>query len=87
MTDYGIYYIVKIDQNNIKLANSHYNATLFKPIVVSIGSSASNGVLNPVNPPISIYRDSVYTFDLSDSSLAYTKGTISYPAFDFQLYA
>ena len=87
LTDNAIYYIVKIDQNNIKLANSHYNATLFKPIVISIGSSASNGVLNPVNPPVNVYKDSVYTFDLSDSSLAYTKGTISYPAFDFQLYA
>ena len=63
LDDNAIYYIVKIDKNNIKLANSHYNATLFKPIVVSIGSSASNGVLNPVNPPINIYRDSVYTFD------------------------
>ena len=87
LEDQGIYYVVPIDDNQFKLSSSYYNATRHKPIVVSIGNSASSGTLNPINPPITVYKDSVITFDLSDSSLAYTVGSISYPAFDFQLYA
>jgi hypothetical protein len=85
--DNEVYYTVPVDDNNFKLCNTYYNATRFKPIVVGIGTSASAGTINPVNPPIKVYKDSVLSFDLSDSSLAYSKGSISYPAFDFQLYA
>ncbi len=80
-----MYYIVKVDNNTLKLSNTYFDSIQLKPRTVGI-SSASLGTISPINPPISLYKDSTVTFDLSDSSLAYTKQGISYPAFDFNLY-
>ena len=76
-----MYYIVKVDNNTLKLSNTYFDSIQLKPRTVGISRTIS-----PINPPISLYKDSTVTFDLSDSSLAYTKQGISYPAFDFNLY-
>ena len=80
-----IYYVVRFDDNTIGLSSSHYNATKDIPEVIDFTSS-SLGSLSSVNPRLTIISNQVVTFDLSDSSLSYTKGTLSYPAFDFKLY-
>ena len=79
------YFVIVIDKNTIKLANTFYNATILKPEVVGI-SSSSFGVISPINPPITLYKDSVVTFDLSDSSLSYVNQSQKYPAFAFEFY-
>ena len=80
-----IYYIVKFNKDTIKLSSSYYDSINEIPEIIDF-TSASSGSLSLVNPRLSIISDQVVKFDLSDSSLSYTKGTLSYPAFDFKLY-
>ena len=80
-----IYYIVKVDDNVIKLSNTYFESTELKPSIVGI-TSASLGTISPINPSIDLYKDSTITFDLSDSSLSYVKQGTRYSAFDFNLY-
>tara|TARA_B100000700_G_scaffold126444_2_gene141578 strand:- start:8009 stop:22378 length:14370 start_codon:yes stop_codon:yes gene_type:complete len=81
----GIYYIVRTDENNFKLSDTHYNSTLSKPSIVGVASTAS-GNINPINPQLKFYKDSTASFDLSDSSLSYTIQGTTYPAFELNFY-
>ena len=81
----GMYYIVRIDSNTFNLSDSHYNSTLSKPIIIGI-SSASAGVINPINPSVDVYKNSTVSFDLSDSSLSYTVQGTQYSAFELNFY-
>jgi hypothetical protein len=81
-----IYYVIIVDSNRIKLSNSYYEATLSNPIEVNIGFAKTSGSLLPINPPIELYKNSIVKFDLSDSSLSYSKNFTSYPAFHFDFY-
>lgn len=87
LTNDKVYYISRVDDNNFKLSNSYYDATRDIPVTVGIASTGlTGGNINPINPPISFYKDSVITFDLSDPSLGYSVLGSNYPAFDFNLY-
>ena len=81
----GIYYIVKLDNNNIKLCNSYYNSKLPNPTTINIIGTDS-GTFSAVNPHIDLYKDSTVEFDVSDPSLGYDSQGSSYPAFDFKFY-
>ena len=85
LSDNGIYYIIRVDFNSFKLADSEYNANLAKPPIVGI-TSASAGTINPITPALTAYKNSTVTFDLSDSSLAYVNQSTSYPAFELNFY-
>ena len=85
LTSDKIYYVVRVDDNLIKLSNTYYEATQSKPITVGI-TSASLGTINPISPLVKLYRNSTVTFDLSDPSLSYVKQGTTYPAFKFDLY-
>jgi len=80
-----IYYIVKVDNDNVKLSNTHYSSVSLAPSIVGI-SSTSFGEFGLVNPPINAYRTSTLNFDMSDSSLAYTQQSTQYPAFKLNFY-
>ena len=79
------YYVVVIDSNNIKLSNNYIDSIGSIPSIVGI-KSTYNGTLLPINPKITIYKNSTITFDVSDSSLSYTKSGNTYSAFNFNLY-
>jgi hypothetical protein len=81
-----VYYVSKVDDSNFKLANTYYDATRDIPVTVGIASTGLGGNINPINPPITFYKDSTVTFDLSDFSLGYSVLGSVYPAFDFNLY-
>ena len=81
-----IYFVVRIDDNTLKLSNNSYNSTLLKPVIVGI-TSTSAGTINPVNPPVKVHKDQNAIFDLSDSSLGYISQGTSYPAFEFNVYS
>ena len=85
LTSDRIYYVVRVDDNLIKLSNTYHEATQSKPIVVGI-TSASLGTINPITPLVKLYRNSTVTFDLSNPSLSYVKQGTTYPAFKFNLY-
>jgi hypothetical protein len=79
-----IYYVIYVSRNKIKLSNSLYDSNNNQQSVVNIISSGS-GSLSQINPPLSILNGETIIFDLSDSSLSYTKNSIK-SAFDFNLY-
>jgi hypothetical protein len=80
-----VYYAIIVDENNIKLSDTYYHSVDLNPTVVGI-TSASDGTISAVNPPIEVYRNSTVTFDLSDSSLSYTNSSTKYSAFKFNFY-
>ena len=79
------YFIVKVNNDSFKLSDTYYGSTQLKPSIVGIAST-SNGTLSLINPPIEVYKDSIITFDLSDSSLSYTNQSTQYPAFQLNFY-
>ena len=81
----GLYYVMRVDDNTFKLADTYYNATLLKPIIVGI-TSASAGTINPINPPLKVYKNQSAIFDLSDSSLGFVNQATTYSAFQFNFY-
>ena len=81
----GIYYIVKVDDDNIKLSNTYYDSTNLIPNVVGIAST-SFGEFGLINPPIKAYRSSTLDFDISDSSLGFTQQSTQYSAFRLNFY-
>jgi hypothetical protein len=87
LTTESIYYISKVDNNRFKLSNTYYDATRDIPVTVGIASTGlTGGNINPINPPVTLYKDSTVTFDLSDSSLGYSVLGSNYPAFELNLY-
>ena len=80
-----IYYIVKVDNNNIKLSDSYYEATKLIPSIVGIAST-SFGEFGLINPPIKAFRSSILNFDISDSSLGFTQQSTQYSAFKLNFY-
>ena len=85
LADNEIYYVSVVDKNTFKLSNTYYNAIDLEPKVIDI-TSASPGTISPINPPISLEKNLKIYFDLSDSSLSFSDGGVSYSAFDFNLY-
>ena len=86
LVDNGTYYIVKVDDDTIKLSNTQYDSTEKIPSIVGITSAGDGGIINPINPPIKLYRDCTAVFDVSDSSLSYVNQSTDYSAFKLTFY-
>ena len=74
-----IYYIIKDDADRVKLAKVREG----QPVDIT---SASQGTLSLINPPISAVHGQQVIFDLSDSSLSYPINFVNYPAFKLKFY-
>ncbi len=85
LIDGGIYYIIVIDSNNIKLSDSLYQATKQIPEFVNITTSQP-GTISPINPPLNFIRNQKVIFNLSDPSLRFINNSVSYSAFDLKFY-
>jgi len=83
LIDDTIYYVIVVNNNTIKLANSRYES--LNDISVDI-TSEDLGTISPINPPLTLTKNSVVEFDLSDSSLSYILGLSNLSAFEFNLY-
>ena len=65
------YFVYRIDDNKIQLANNYYNSTIIPPKVVSLTSiGGTSHELSLINPPINVIRDNNLVFDISDPSLS-----------------
>ena len=66
----GIYYAVRISDDVIRLAENAYNANkpAYEGIKFTTQGSGTHTIAS-VNPPLSFYRGSIVTLDVSDSSL------------------
>ena len=81
-----IYYVHIVTEDIIQLADTYYNATASKPNVVNI-TSASNGTLFLVNPPLEVYKNSTIEFDLTDSSLSHQNSVgVNVSSFDLEIF-
>jgi hypothetical protein len=83
--DNSLFYVVVLDYNRIQLSSTYYDATKANPTVIDMISNTF-GSIAPVNPPVALIRNQIVEFDLSDSSLSYVRGSISYPAFNLNFY-
>ena len=81
----GIYYIVTIDSNKIKLSNTYYGAIKSPPEVIDITTSYP-GIISPINPPLNLIKNKRIVFDLSDPSLSFKVNSTNYSAFEFKFY-
>ena len=86
LVDNDIYYIVKMDDNTIKLSPTYHESTESKPPIVGITSAGDGGIINPINPGIKLYKDCSAVFDVSDSSLSYVNQATTYSAFKLNFY-
>ena len=84
-TDDKIYYVFVSDFDNIGLSQNYSDSISFIPNLINI-TSAVGGELYSINPKIEVERNQTVTFDLSDSSLAFTRNGESYPAFKLNFY-
>ena len=82
------YFVYVVDKDTIKLCGSRFQTNQSKPVFVPLDVSAvgAAGTLGLVNPPLEFYKNGTITFDLSDSSLSFTKVADTLPAFDLELY-
>ena len=85
LNDESIYYVVVVDKDTIRLSQSFNQATAVVPETIDI-TSATDFSLSPINPQVKVYKNSTVEFDLSDSTLTYTRNSIQYPAFEFKLF-
>jgi hypothetical protein len=80
-----IYYAVIIDDNNFKLAETFYNATLEEPICIDMTSQGS-GTFSQINPKITAFKNQYISFDVSHSSLSQFINFVPNSAFNFDIY-
>ena len=67
----GSYFVYRIDDNTINLANTRFDAVSNPPTVVSFGSTGgSSQELSPINPRLNVVRDNNLVFNVNDSSLS-----------------
>jgi hypothetical protein len=86
LTNNKVYYVVVINSNKIRLSENYYQSVKLNPEVVDITSSTT-GTISQINPSINLERNNTVNFDLSDSSLSFIDNSITYSAFDFNLYS
>ena len=89
LSNNGIYYVITIDRDNFKLTNSYYDSIQSIPTASQISinpGTTEGGFISPVNPKITLYKNSEVEFDLSDSSLSYQKQSVNYSAFELNFY-
>jgi len=66
----GSYYVYRIDDNNLNLTDTYYDAVSSPPSIVSLGSTGGAGQeLTSINPRIEVERNNSLVFDVSHSSL------------------
>jgi hypothetical protein len=85
LINFGIYYIVTIDSNKIKLSDTYYGSVKLPPEIIDITTSYP-GTISPINPPLNLTKNKRVVFDLSDSSLSFNANSTNYSAFEFRFY-
>jgi hypothetical protein len=81
----GIYYVIVVDNDTIKLSNSYYYSSRKERGVVIITTTSSGSIL-PINPPIKLTGNDTLIFDVSNSSLSFANNGVRYSAFDIKFY-
>ena len=87
MVDQQMYYAIRIDSNNVKLAANKVDATSSNPTPISIGGTGSGEhFLSKINPRVDVRRGNTVSFATTDSSLAIVASGSTFSAFDLKFY-
>ena len=86
LTDNNIYYVSIVDENSFRLSDNYNDSVRSIPFTVGIASTGGGGTINPINPPLKLYKNSTVDFALTDSSLSHTIQSTSYPSFELNFY-
>ena len=72
------YFVLKIDADTFQLANTEKQLRADPPELVSFVSVGHTGQsINPINPPVTVFRENNIVFDLNDTSLFGSKLKLS----------
>ena len=80
----GMYFVIVYTPDKIKLANLEIDVENGVPINIS---NASTGTICRINPIIEVSKNQTLKFDLSHSTLAFIQNSVTYSAFDLNLYS
>ena len=87
MADQEIYYAIRIDSNNLKLAANKVDAIGSNPTPISIGGTGSGEhFLSKINPRVDVRRGNTVSFATTDSSLSIVASGSTFSAFDLRFY-
>ena len=86
LVDKENYFVVRIDKNTFKLAETYYKANLTIPQVVGITSVGNNHEIGLINPLLNLTRGYKVGFAVSDTSLGQTVAGKRRKVFDFELF-
>ena len=78
-----IYYITVVDSDRIRLSTSFFRRN---ESIVRL-TSVSFGTISSINPKIKVTKGQTISFNLSDSSLSYFRGSLRFPAFTFDIFS
>ena len=91
LTHNNLYNVIVVDSDTVMLVDtvtewSNLNTVAdLKNLTVHL-TTQSAGELRPINPPLTLKKNQTLVFDVSDSTLSYTKNNIKYPAFTLEFY-
>jgi hypothetical protein len=85
LSNEGIYYVIVVDKNTIKLSNNYYYSSRVERNEVNITSS-SDGSISSINPSINLTNKNTLIFDVSSPTLSFLNSGILYSAFDLDFY-
>ena len=87
MVDQEMYYIIRIDSNNVKLASSKVNSLGSAPEPIEInGFGSGEHFLSLINPVIEVVKGNTVSFATTDSSLSIVSSGSTFSAFDLKFY-
>ena len=87
MADQEIYYAIRIDSNNLKLAANKVDALGSNPTPISIGGTGSGEhFLSKINPRVNVRKGNTVSFATTDSSLSIVASGSTFSAFDLKFY-
>ena len=81
-----IYFVVRDDNDNFRLAETYYKSQKIIPDVIGITSTGSDHEVGLINPKIDVVRGYNVGFAVSDTSLGQTVSGKRRKVFDFNLY-
>ena len=87
LTSEGMYYVIPIDSNNLKLSSEKVFSYSPNPTPVRISSSGSGEhFLSKINPSLNVYSGNTISFGVTDRSLSATSVGTTYSAFKLEFF-
>lgn len=80
-----IYYVIVVDKNTIRVSLTYENSILRDPSYIEL-TTAVAGSFSAINPGLNYVRNQKITFDVSNSSLSFSRNNQNYSSFKLNFY-